>query len=143
MAKQTYSSPTLWFRSNAFPIEPGEDAAVNPGRYGKALAHWIREEVLRAGFPGAQIGAEDWGWIVILDRQEDTISFVGCSNRDGQTTEWGVFLVVEERRSMLAWLRKREGKVSIEAQGAQLWERITHILQTAPDAHDFEVEDYE
>jgi len=36
----------VWFKSIRFRIEPGEDEATNPGRYGKQLAEWLRERLI-------------------------------------------------------------------------------------------------
>ena len=67
------------FRSDAFPPEPGESESVNPGRWGKKLAVFLRGELDRAGLKGAEIVAEDWGWVVPIDNEEFSL-WVGCGN---------------------------------------------------------------
>ena len=67
------------FRSSAFPPEPGEDTQVNPGRWGRLLAEYLRSELTRRGLPGGPPFAEDWGWAVPLDNVAFPL-WVGCGN---------------------------------------------------------------
>lgn len=67
------------FRSDAFPALPGEDAQINPGRWGKALADYLRSELTSRQLPGGDPYAEDWGWGVPIDN-EDFPLWVGCGN---------------------------------------------------------------
>lgn len=54
-------------RSQKFPILPGEDEdLVNPGTYGKALAHYLQEHLARRGYRASFVCCEDWGWWVEL-----------------------------------------------------------------------------
>ena len=69
------------FRSSAFPSQPGEDELINPGRWGKALADYLREHLDAAGLRGGEPYAEDWGWAVPIDNPEFPL-FVGCGNLD-------------------------------------------------------------
>ena len=49
------------FRSTRFRVEPGEDAEINPGIYGRQLADWLRERLIEAGEAVEPVIAEDWG----------------------------------------------------------------------------------
>lgn len=52
------------FRSDAFPAEAGEEEAVNPGRWGTAVARFLRQELSNRGLPGREPVAEDWGYCI-------------------------------------------------------------------------------
>ena len=67
------------FRSDAFPAEPGEEEQINPGRWGAALARYLRTELTARGLPGGEPNAEDWGMRVPLDNEHFPL-WVGCGN---------------------------------------------------------------
>jgi hypothetical protein len=79
------------FRSTAFtPGSAGEDA-VNPGRYGRALATWISTRLSSAGFPTSEPVAEDWGWLLDIPVAGERYR-VACGNVDGTTDQWLVWV---------------------------------------------------
>jgi len=69
----------LEFRSDSFPAEVGEAEAVNPGRWGKALAGYLRQQLTNRGLPGGAPIAEDWGWLVPIENEGFPL-WVGCGN---------------------------------------------------------------
>jgi hypothetical protein len=71
----------LGFRSDAFPAEPGEQERINPGRWGAALARYLRTELTARGLAGAEPYPEDWGWAVPLDNLDFSL-WVGCGNNE-------------------------------------------------------------
>jgi hypothetical protein len=70
------------FTSDAFPATPGEEEQINPGRWGRLLADYLRGELSNRGFSGPAPFAEDWGWAVEIENAEFRM-FVGCGNLDG------------------------------------------------------------
>jgi hypothetical protein len=88
------SSPHIWVQTSFFQAEPGEDEFTNPGIYGCSLANWIAEKLRDRNEPVQRIISEDWGWCIILNRKPYAV-WIGCSNRNGRTDEWGVFVAVE------------------------------------------------
>lgn len=70
-----------WFKSSLFEIEPGEDEEVNPRRYGKQLARWLKSKLESVGYDVEEIIAEDWGWCVMCQR-DPYLLWVGCGNMD-------------------------------------------------------------
>lgn len=89
------SSPQIWIKTDFFGIEPGEDAATNPGRFGKSMANWLAEKFVESKiFQGAEVLSEDWGWCVMLQRKPFPL-WVGCGNRFDTTDEWGAFVTAE------------------------------------------------
>ena len=73
------------FKSTRFQIEPGEDNETNPRRYGRQLAHWLKSEFEKKGYPVEDVIAEDWGWCVMCQR-EPFLLWVGCGNQDDSLT---------------------------------------------------------
>ena len=67
---------TFEFVSDQFVIDPAEAEETNPGRYGRALAQWLRASLAPDGEP---VIAEDWGWCVMLQRKPFNLS-IGCAN---------------------------------------------------------------
>jgi len=79
----------LWFTSPLYRIEPGEDAATNPGCYGKHLAGWLADQLAADGRDVEPLIPEDWGWCVMVQR-EPFVLWVGVSNvRDEASTDHG------------------------------------------------------
>lgn len=69
------------FRSDRFGPYEGEEAEVNPGRYGKRLAEFLVQGLQIAGFRCEQPIAEDWGWVVRVDNKAFPL-WIGCGNSD-------------------------------------------------------------
>src|SRR5262249_15564736 len=65
--------------SDAFPAEPREDEEINPGRWGKELADYLRSAFDREGLWGGAPTAEDWGWLVPISNDAFPL-WVGCGN---------------------------------------------------------------
>ncbi|HBZ71581.1 MAG TPA: hypothetical protein DEP35_18395 [Deltaproteobacteria bacterium] len=84
----------IWARTTFFQVEPGEEEQTNPGVYGRAFAHWLAEKLKARGEAVREILPEDWGWCVILARSPYLL-WIGCSNREGGTEEWGAFVTAE------------------------------------------------
>jgi hypothetical protein len=73
------------FSSDAFPALPGEEAQINPGRWGRLLADYLRAELSARGFRGKAPYCEDWGWAVPIENAGFPL-WIGCGNlEDGAT----------------------------------------------------------
>ena len=84
-------------QTTAFPIEAGEDASTNPGRYGRAFANYVADQFRARGEPVETVVAQDFGWCVLLG-QKPAKKFICCGNRDDRTDQWMAFAVVETGR---------------------------------------------
>jgi hypothetical protein len=69
------------FRSCLFAVEPGEDEATNPRRYGRQFTTWLAAKLRELGYDVEQPIAEDWGWCVVCKRGPDRF-IAGCGNED-------------------------------------------------------------
>lgn len=78
-----------WFRSSRFEIEPGEDEEINPRRYGRQLARWLKQRLEDKGYRVEGIISEDWGRCLMCSRDPFTL-WVGCGNvMDFETEQRG------------------------------------------------------
>jgi hypothetical protein len=126
------TSPHFIFRSNAFPVEPGEDAEVNPGVYGKALSGWLAAELSRAGYEVKRALAEDYGRLVELGAPSGRL-YVAASSTDESATEWRVFAISEQ--GLLT--RLRGGPGSREILG-RITPTLRKLLVAHPGIHDLQ-----
>jgi|SRR5882757_4724738 len=93
-----------WFTSSLFQIEPGEDAEINPGRYGRQLAIWLKKQLGQRGYSVEPILNEDWGRCLMCSR-DPFMLWVGCGNvadperlgthRQDRSVVWHCFVVAE------------------------------------------------
>ncbi len=59
----------LQFTSSRFAINPGGDVVANATRSGTQLAEWLRDSLVRKGYTGAEVAADDVGWSVMCTRK--------------------------------------------------------------------------
>jgi len=83
------------FRSDAFPAEPGEEEKINPGRWGAALARYLRQELSTQGFSAKEPYAEDWGYAVEIDNPEFNL-WIGCGNYEEYPDGFLCFIIPEK-----------------------------------------------
>jgi len=86
--------PQVTFTTDFFKPIAGEEDETNPGRYGKALALWLAEQLKERGVSVEGVILEDFGWVVMVLRKPFLL-WLGCGNIDGSSTEWPVFFVAE------------------------------------------------
>ena len=68
----------VFFKTELFDVEAGEDEETNPGMYGRQLASWLRERLDDLGYQVQEVIPEDWGWCVLCQREPYRM-WVGCS----------------------------------------------------------------
>jgi hypothetical protein len=67
------------FRSDNFPAYPDEEQRINPGLWGKRLAEFVREGLQGEGYEPDEPTAEDWGWVVTVEREPFHL-WIGCGH---------------------------------------------------------------
>ena len=107
----------LEFTSMAFPADPDEDEAVNPGRYGRKLAQFIAARLPAKGYEAIEPDAEDWGWRVEVRNAEFPL-WIGCGNVDETPDTFICF--VEPSRPIRKWFRKVETESKVAPLAAAL-----------------------
>lgn len=113
-------------QTTAFPIESGEDAGTNPGRFGRAFANYVADQFRARGEPVETVMSEDFGWCVLLG-QKPVKKFICCGNRDDRTDEWMAFAVVET-----GLVRRFFGGVNVGAETERLSRLLGEVVQAAP-----------
>jgi len=118
------------FRSKAFPACPGEESEVNPGRWGKALAEYLRLELSNRGEPAGVPYAEDWGWAVPLHSEEFPL-WVGCGNHEEYSD--GYLCFIEPSKPTV---RKLFRKVDTTQRVAKVAAALDAALRAHPEIRD-------
>jgi Domain of unknown function (DUF6531) len=131
------SASQVWVSTSFFRVEPGEDEHTNPGIYGRAFANWLAEKLKARGEAVQEVLSEDWGWCVMLTRKPFPL-WVGCSNRVGQTDEWGAFVVAEP--NILARLF---GRVDTKPAVDRLQKILRDVIHEIPEAKKVWVEPFD
>lgn len=104
----------------------GEEQETNPGRFGKALAHWLADGLRGRGVLVDRVFAEDFGWVAMVSGKPYPL-WLGCGNIEGSKMEWTIFPVAEP--SLLQRLFKRvDHSKEIDA----LHKHLVEIVRTVP-----------
>jgi hypothetical protein len=111
-----------WFRSSQFEIEPGEDQEINPGMYGRQLAHWLKQRLEEKGYRVEDIINEDWGRCLMCSR-DPFMLWVGCGSvTDDDTAQAGDDPPAKDR---VIWHCFATAEVFF-------WKRLFRKVETAP-----------
>jgi hypothetical protein len=102
------------FRSNRFPAYEGEEARINPGRWGKRLAEFLRDKLLAEGFETSGPGDEDWGWRLDVANDGFRLS-ISCGRYDEYPDGFLCFIEPHEPfvRKLLRRIDTRERLASL------------------------------
>jgi hypothetical protein len=126
--------PLLLFRSAAFPAEPGEDEATNPGMFGKALATWLGARLRQRGMECRDVIAEDFAWCLPVGAGSER-TYVACVS-DGETEDgWKVFAFQDGKL-----LGKLFGRSKSSDSLASIHDAVKDVLQAAPEVEDLQEE---
>jgi hypothetical protein len=120
----------LGFRSDAFPRESGEEEALNPGRWGAALARFLRQELSNRGPLGREPLVEDWGYCIPIDNPAFDL-WVGCGNYEEYPD--GFLCFIEPKTP---FVRKIFRKIDVRATVEEVGVALGTILRAHPDVHD-------
>jgi len=120
--------PLLHFGSYAFAVTPGEDQETNPGIFGRALASWVSEQLIGAGFHAGSFIAEDYGWCVPVKSPSYSL-FVVCASGE-LATHWQIFAFAEVGLTDRI-LRKDRSTELVDG----LYSTLRHCLKSSPVVH--------
>ena len=123
-----------WFTSNLFTVEPGEDEEINPGRYGRQLAMWLKAQLEQRGYSVEPVITEDWGRCLMLSR-DPFLLWVGCGNVDDSEVDgpingkitWHCFPAAE-----VPFFKRLFGKADTSAALSKLDADLHTILSAEP-----------
>ena len=109
----------------------GEEEEINPGRFGKRLAHFLAAELPAHGFKVSGMNAEDWGWRVDLENEEFPL-WIGCGNYE--EFENGFLCFIEPSKPAIRrWFSKVDTGPTVEKVASAL----EAVLTTRPSVSRF------
>jgi hypothetical protein len=118
------------FRSSAFPAYDGEDAAINPGRWGKRLAEFLQRRFEEEKIPTEKIYFEDWG-VAVPIKNEGFAIWIGCGNYEEYKDGFLCF-IEPSKPTIRRWLRKIDTVPAV----SKIADSLDRILRRNPEIHD-------
>lgn len=118
------------FRSSKFPAEPGEEAQLNPGVWGKRLAEYLVQHLERHGIATGEMNAEDWGWFIPLANPTVPMA-ICCGHQDGAENTFVCF--TEPSRPVV---KKLFRTIDVTPQLERLTAALRQILEADADITD-------
>ena len=123
----------LCFVSSAFAVTPGEDQETNPGIFGRALAWWVGEQLIGAGFHAGSVIAEDFGWCVPVKSPPYSL-YVVCASGEF-ANHWQIYAFAEGGLTDRI-LRKDRSTELVDG----LYSTLRHCLKSSPVVRDLREE---
>lgn len=118
------------FQSKAFPAYEGEEDEINPGRWGKRLAEFLKGKLEEANIPTNDIYFEDWGVGLPIGNAEFPM-WIGCGNYDEY--EDGFLCFIEPSKPTIRrWFRKIDTTAKVE----EIAKALNYILINSPEIYD-------
>lgn len=114
------------FQTTFFKPMPGEEEQTNVGRFGLALAEWLKVQLESRGVAVEQVVPEDFGWVLMVSRKPFKL-WLGCGNTEGSTIEWSIFSVAELTFTQRI-LKKADNSAAVET----LWRHVQAIVPQVP-----------
>lgn len=88
------SSPTLEFRSAAFPVTLEEEQETTTGISGMALSDWVSAQLRAKGYAVGDVIPRDVGWCVPVESRPHTL-YVTCAGTDDEKDGWRIHVHIE------------------------------------------------
>jgi hypothetical protein len=115
------------FRSSAFPALDGEEDEINPGRWGRRLAEFLKRELEAEDIPTDDIYFEDWG-VALPIKNEDFPMWIGCGNYEEY--EDGFLCFIEPSKPVV---RRLFRKIDTTSRVTQVSDALDKILRRSPE----------
>ena len=120
------------FRSKNFPPYDGEEAQLNPGRWGKRLADYLVDKLKLHGIETEEIIAEDWGWYIPVSNEGFRLA-ICCGHQNGDDDE---FLCFSDPATPI--IRKFFKKIDATHELMRVVAAMDNILSSDPGITDIE-----
>jgi len=118
------------FRSSSFPACDGEEDEINPGRWGKRLAQYLKSKIEDENIPTDEIYTEDWG-VALPIKNDKFPMWIGCGNY--KEHEDGFLCFIEPSKpTVRRWLRQ----IDTTARVTQIAGVLNKILLESPEIRD-------
>ena len=118
------------FRSTAFPPYEDEEEEINPGRWGKRLAEFLKIQFRDHGILTGDICFDDWGVALPLLGQEFS-TLIGCGNSEQSDDSYLCFVSMTPSLS-----QKLFGKGNTRNSLAAMKAKLDQILSESPEISD-------
>ena len=109
---------------------PGEAELINPGRWGRSLAEFLRHKLSERGIATGEMNFEDWGVVIPIDNAAFPI-WIGCGNYEECPDS---FLCLIEPSKAKIW--RGFHRVDTTQDVGRLAETIDSILVAEPQIRD-------
>jgi hypothetical protein len=120
----------LQFRSVAFPPYDGEEARINPGRWGRRLAEFLKQKLEEAGIPTDEIYFEDWGCVLPIKNREFPL-WIGCGNQ-GDFDDAFLCFIQPNKPTVWRWFRR----IDTTAKVARIADAMEQALSGHPEVQE-------
>ncbi|TYA84424.1 hypothetical protein [Seonamhaeicola marinus] len=77
----------IYIKSELFPAYPGEEEEINPGRFGKRLAEFIKELLIKENIEVADLYSTDYSYELRLDQFKFSV-YISTGNIDEEKNEF-------------------------------------------------------
>jgi hypothetical protein len=115
------------FRSTAFPPLESEEDEINPGRWGRRLAEYLKAEFEAEGVQTEEIYCEDWGVALPIKNAEFPL-WIGCGNYEEY--EDGFLCFIEPSKP---FIRRLFRKIETATRVGEISVILDKILQKNPE----------
>lgn len=114
-------------KSSLFPSYPNEEDDINPGRFGKKLAEFVKQNLEKDGIQVADIYPTDYAYELRLDQFKFSV-FVIIGNIDGETDQF--ICAVEPNKE---FVRKLFKKIPTKDTLTPIYNSILKSFQDHPE----------
>ena len=118
------------FKSSAFPAYEGEEEELNPGRWGRRLAEFIKSKLEEEKIETEDIYSEDWG-IAVPIKNDDFPIWIGCGN--SEESEDGFLCFIEPSKPSI---RRWFWKIDTTSKVSKISDALDKILRSHSEIHE-------
>lgn len=90
--------------TNLFPAYPNEELEINPGRFGKRLAEYLREELEKNNIEVADLYSTDYSYELKIDKYKFDV-YIMTGNIDGEKKRF--VISIEPKKEFIRKLFKK------------------------------------
>ncbi|WP_053978620.1 hypothetical protein [Mangrovimonas xylaniphaga] len=117
----------IFIKSNLFPPYPNEEDEINPGRFGKKLAEFIKQNLEQNNIQVADIYPTDYAYEMRLDQYKFSVYLI-TGNIDEETDQFIVTIKPNKE-----FIRKLFKKISTKETLEPIYSTILNSFEMHPD----------
>ena len=117
------------FKSAVFPADESESTTINPGRYGRRVAEYLKRRLPEFGIATGSVAPEDWGWALSTEFPE---IWIGCGNHEEHPD--GFLCFVEPKNGFVKkWFFMTR---DVSADHQRVADALDRVLRSDPEIRD-------